>query len=121
MAGVVALVADLIFASRIREAAAPSGLAVRTARRPEPLLEACRSDPPSLLLIDLDDERLLPLEAIRLVRADAALQGLSVLGFVSHVNAARALAAQAAGCSRVLSRGAFVAELPKLLADAASG
>lgn len=120
MAGVVALVADLIFASRIKEAAAPSGVVVRTARRPEAAIEACRADPPSLLLVDLDDERLFPLEAIRLVRGDASLQALPVLGFVSHVNGARALAAQQAGCSQVLSRGAFVTELPRLLAEAAS-
>jgi CheY-like chemotaxis protein len=113
---VVVLVSDLMFASRIREAARGGALAVRTLRRPQELLEACVADPPSLVLVDLDDERLQPLDALRLLREDAALQALPVIGFVSHVDGARALAAQAAGCSRVLARSAFVAELPRLLA-----
>jgi CheY-like chemotaxis protein len=118
MAGVIALVSDLMFGSRIREAAAPLGIAVRSARSPEALIEACRAEPPSLVLADLDDGRVRALEAIRSLRQDPALQALSVVGFVSHVDAERAAAAQAAGCSRVLARSAFVQELPRLLETA---
>jgi CheY-like chemotaxis protein len=115
MAGVVALVSDLMFGSRIREAAARLSVSVRTARGKEALLEACRAEPPALVLADLDDGRVDPLEAIRSLRRDAALAGVAVVGFVSHVDVERAAAAQAAGCSQVLSRGAFVQELPRLL------
>jgi hypothetical protein len=41
-----------------------------------------------------------------------------VVAFVSHVRPERAEAARAAGAGRVLSRGAFVRELPGLLAAA---
>lgn len=119
MAGAIALVADLIFASRIRESAGPAGVPVRTARRPEALVEACRAETPALVLLDLDDDRLQPLLALRLLRGDPGLASLPVVGFVSHVNGARALEAQAAGCTRVMARGAFVVELPALMAEAA--
>jgi hypothetical protein len=49
MAGVIALVSDLMFGSRIREAAAAKGAAVRTARGPEALLQACREELPALV------------------------------------------------------------------------
>jgi CheY-like chemotaxis protein len=115
MAGVVALVSDLMFGSRIREAAARLELQVRSARDPEALLLACRAEAPALVLADLDDARVQPLQAIRSLRQDPELRALTVIGFVSHVDAERAAAAQAAGCTRVLSRGAFVQELPRLL------
>ena len=115
MAGVVALVSDLIFSSRIREAAAPLGVAVRGARNPQALLTLCRAEMPALVLADLDDTRVGALDAVRALREDAALRDLTVVGFVSHVDEARARDAQAAGVSRVLARGAFVHELPRLL------
>ena len=115
MAGVIALVSDLMFGSRIREAAAPLGIAVRSARNPEAFLEACRADPPALVLADLDDNRVGALAAVLALRQDPALSALTVIGFVSHVDAERAEAARSAGCSRVLARGAFVQELPRLL------
>jgi CheY-like chemotaxis protein len=115
MANVVALVADLMFGSRIREAAAPAGTPVRTARKLEACLEACRSEPPTIVLVDLDDERLQPLDAVRALRAEPALAVLPIVGFVSHVDAARAQQALAAGCTRVLARSAFVVELPSLV------
>jgi hypothetical protein len=43
MAPVVALVDDLMFVSRIREAARGCGLEVRTVRRVADLLDACRA------------------------------------------------------------------------------
>ena len=115
MAGVIALVSDLMFGSRIREAAAPFGIAVRSTRSPEALLEACRAELPTLVFADLDDDRVRALEAVRSLRQDQALQTLTVIGFVSHVDDERAQAARGAGCSRVLTRGAFVQELPRLL------
>lgn len=115
MAGVIALVSDLIFGSRIREAAAPLGVAVRSARSPEALLLACRAELPALVLADLDDNRVRALEAVQSLRQDPALSALMVIGFVSHVDDERAQAARSAGCSRVLARGAFVQELPRLL------
>ena len=115
MAGVIALVSDLMFGSRIREAAAAKGVALRSARSPEALLQACRDELPTLVLADLDDNRVRALEAVEALRRDPAFQALTVIGFVSHVDAERAQAGQAAGCSRVLARGAFVQELPRLL------
>jgi CheY-like chemotaxis protein len=116
---VLALVDDLMFASRIREAARGAGLEVRTVRDAQAALEHGREDPPALVLLDLDRERLRPVEAVRLLRGEAPLAALEIVGFVSHVNEARIREAEEAGCTRVLSRGAFVRELPGLMARAA--
>jgi len=111
---VLALVDDLLFLSRIREAARRVGAEVRSVGRASQLVEAARQGA-SLVLVDADSERLPWAQALAALREDAALAGIQVVAFLSHVRADRAEAARAAGCSRVLARAAFVRELPRLL------
>jgi CheY-like chemotaxis protein len=110
----VALVDDLMFASRIAEAARPRALTLSRVRSPEALLERSRESSPLVVILDLDADRLEPLRALEALAAEPALAGLRTIGFVSHVDVERARAARAAGCE-VLSRGEFVRELPALL------
>lgn len=115
MGPVIAFVDDLMFLSRIREAAKASGREVKTARTAASLIEACR-DSPALVLFDLDSARLPVARALEALHGDASLTAIRSVGFFSHVHAERAKAATAAGCTQVLPRGAFVRELPGLLA-----
>jgi len=120
MPTVAAVVDDLMFLSRIREAARAAGADVVTARTPDALLAAARAGA-RLVLVDADGQRLPWAEAVRSLRQDAAHAAVPVVAFLSHVNADHAEAARAAGATRVLARGAFVAQLPALMADATSG
>ena len=117
MSHAIALVDDLMFLSRIREAARGCGVEVRTARGARDLVEKAKEGA-RLVLVDADSSRLPWEEAVRTLRSEPPLALVPVVAFLSHVNAERAEAARTAGCSRVLSRGAFVQELPRLLAAA---
>jgi DNA-binding NtrC family response regulator len=116
MAAVVALVDDLMFVSRIREAAKGHGLEVRTVRGVPALVEACASDA-RLVVVDLDSARLPVAEALAALAAEPV--AAPVVGFFSHVHAERARQARAAGISEALPRSVFVERLPALLAAAA--
>ncbi len=118
MPTVIALVEDLLFLSRIREAARGAGVELRTARTTAALVEAARAGA-ALVLVDADSDRLRGTEAIACLRAEPSTSAVPVVAFFSHVHADRAQAARAAGASRVLARSAFVQELPGLLASAA--
>lgn len=118
MAQVIALVDDLMFLSRIREAARAAGVEVESVRDAASLLAAARGEG-RLVLVDADAPRPRWVGAVAALRAEPAVAGLPVVAFVSHVHAERAEAARAAGASRVLARSAFVAELPGLVARAA--
>jgi DNA-binding NarL/FixJ family response regulator len=118
MAEVVALVDDLMFVSRIGEAARAHGLEVRAVRKVADLLDACRAGA-RLVLMDLDSSRLPVMEALSSLCADAAFATLPVVGFFSHVHADRGRQARAAGCRQALPRSAFVEQLPELLRQAA--
>ena len=118
MPKVIALVDDLMFLSRIREAARSTGDEVCPARSAAEVLAAARAGG-HLVLVDADSSRLPWGEALAALRGEPALASLPVVAFAGHVHPERAEAALAAGASRVLSRGAFVRELPGLLAAAA--
>ena len=111
---VVALVDDLMFLSRITEAAAGLGLEVKKARNVVELVEACRLSP-RVVLVDLDSSRLPWAEGLAALRADPALANVPVVGFYGHVHTERARQGEQAGCTQVLARGAFVQQLRRLL------
>ena len=119
MPRVAAVVDDLLFLSRIREAARAAGADLVTARTPDALVAAARAGA-RLVLVDADGQRLPWSDAVRALRADPTLAAVTVVAFLSHVNVDHATAARAAGATRVVARGAFVAELPALMAEAAS-
>jgi CheY-like chemotaxis protein len=119
MPSVIALVDDLMFLSRIREAARGSGVEVLAVRSVAELLEALRT-PARLVILDLDSPRLPGLEAVQALRQDPALASVPVVGFLSHVEADRARRSREAGCTRVMARGAFVREIAGLLGAAAA-
>ena len=111
---VVAFVDDLMFLSRIREAAKARGLEVHGARTVADLLAACR-EPPRLVIMDLDRARPPASEALAALRAEPVLAGLPIVGFFSHVHAERGRQAREAGCTRAMPRSVFVQELETLL------
>jgi len=106
---------DLIFLSRIREAAKAVSVEVRSARKVDQLVAAAAGS--RLVLVDLDSTRLPTPEGLEALRSDPALALVPIVGFFSHVHAERAQEAKARGVARVLPRSAFVQELAALLGD----
>jgi CheY-like chemotaxis protein len=121
MPQVLALVDDLLFLSRIREAARGTGLEIRPVGRSSDLLAGVR-DGGRLVLVDADSGRLPWAEAVAALRREQppAPTPIPVVAFFSHVNTGRVETARAAGCDRVLARGTFVKELPGILAATAA-
>lgn len=103
---VVALVRDLIFASRIRATARDLGVGLQLVRDPARLL----IQPGRRLLVDLN----LP-GAIEACPAWARINQGDVVGFVSHVDAETIAHARSVGIAKVMARSRFVELLPELL------
>lgn len=101
--------------ARIEDAAAAAGVTLRRTDAAG-VLDALRSAPADVLLVDLDAGG----EAVLAELARARAEGISprrVLGYFSHVDEALGRAARAAGCE-ALPRGRFWRTLPALLARA---
>jgi CheY-like chemotaxis protein len=113
-APVLVLVDDLMFLSRIREAAKARDVPVRAVRTAADAVEGCRAGARTVIA-DLDTPRLPVLEAVAAIAADPALEGVRLVGFYSHVETERARAAREAGCREVMPRSAFVRQLPDII------
>ena len=108
MSKIIALVRDLIFASRITATARAQGVEVGLLRDPA----ALGAEGGGRLLVDLNQPA--ALEAAAAWKAIEPAER-EVIGFVSHVDADTIAAARAAGIDQVLARSAFVEKLPALL------
>jgi CheY-like chemotaxis protein len=109
----VALVADMMFASRVGGAARAVGVEVRTVTSPVELWEVLERDRPPLVLIDLEHRGLDAAALVAEIKAPA--DPPVIVAFGSHVNREALLSARAAGADHVLARSAFVRELPAIL------
>ena len=84
MPQLVALMDDILFLSRIREAARGSGVAVKSVRDKAELLAAAREDT-RLVVVDADSVRVPWADALAALRAEPSLGEIPIVAFVSHV------------------------------------
>jgi CheY-like chemotaxis protein len=115
---ILCAVDDLLFSIKISTAAKSLGVDIYFERSAEMLLPRIREKQPSLVIFDLNSQKLRPIDVIAQLKADASLAGIKTLGFVSHVDAGTTAAARAAGIDHVLARSAFVAGLGQILTSA---
>jgi CheY-like chemotaxis protein len=111
------VVDDMFFAAKINAAASHAGRQVERIKSREQLEQTISESPPALIIIDLNADRLDPLETISFLKAQPATHAVPIVAFVSHVETALIRRAQAAGCDMVLPRSAFT----QMLADIVAG
>jgi PleD family two-component response regulator len=111
---VVAILSDLMFTVKIQEAAKRAGLIPVFARTSEDAMEKARERPVAIIL-DLNANSVEPLEMIEKLKSNDATSGISLLGYVSHVQGDLKMAAQQKGCDVVMARSAFSQNLPTIM------
>jgi PleD family two-component response regulator len=111
---VLALVSDLFFSVKITDAAKRAGMPVELIKDPKELLARAKSKP-SVIIFDLNFEDAAPLKLITELKGSAEFKGVSLIGYLSHVQGELKQAAQEAGCDMVLARSAFSQNLPQIL------
>ena len=110
---VLAAVSDLFFSVKLTEAAKRAGLALEFVKEPKELLEkAAAEQKPSLIIFDLNFEARQPLKLIGKLKGKAETKGISLIGYLSHIQAELKQQAQEAGCDMVLALSAFSQNLP---------
>jgi hypothetical protein len=114
MADVVYLVQDMLFTSKIREAAKSFGLTAQATREPTALATAAAAADAKLVILDLR----LPsaLDALAVLAADPIAKAVPSVGFIDHEKTDVMDAAAASGCGQVMAKGQFANALPKLMA-----
>jgi len=108
---VLAVVNDLFFSVKLTEAAKRNGLALEFVKEPKLVLEKA-GETPSLIVFDLNFDSVEPLKLISELKSKPLTKGISLIGYLSHVQADLKQQALAAGCDMVMARSAFSQNLP---------
>ena len=112
---VIAVVEDMLFASKIRATAEAMGVKVVFPRSKETLLEQLKETPTALVIFDLHNRKIDSLDLAKEIKR--AQPQVSLLGFFSHVETELQRNAMAAGFDRVIPRSVFSRDLADILAD----
>ena len=110
---VIAVVDDMFFASKIRATAEALGVNVSFPRTKEAVIEKLTQGQPSLILIDLHNQKLDALELAKAVKTQEST--VTLLGFFSHVKVELQRNALSAGFDRVIPRSVFARDLAEIL------
>ena len=108
---ILAVVSDLFFSVKLTEAAKRAGLALEFVKDANEVMDKAQSRP-SLIIFDLNYEAVGPLALIGKLKGSADTRGISLIGYLSHVQAELKMQAQEAGCDMVLARSAFSQNMP---------
>jgi PleD family two-component response regulator len=112
---IIAVLDDLFFSSKIREAAKPLGLNIEFVKNTDGLIEKLKSQKPSLLIFDLNSKICDSTEIIKNLKLSPTLKDIPVLGYLSHVQTELKEEADKAGCDLVLPRSKFSKDLKEIL------
>jgi CheY-like chemotaxis protein len=113
-APVLAVISDLLFRSKIDDAARRAGVPLRIAKTIEQLDRHLGNATPAVVLMDLEMDGLDTQAMLERLRATPAAVNVPVIGFAGHTNVEVIHAARAGGV-QVMARSAFVAQLPALM------
>ena len=112
MADVVYMISDMLFSSKLREAAKATGVSVQALRDAAAWATAAREA--KLAIVDLRMPS--ALAALDALAGAAPPPGLRTVGFIDHERTDVMDEARAKGCTDVMAKGQFANALPKLLA-----
>jgi PleD family two-component response regulator len=108
---VLAVVNDLFFSVKLTEAAKRAGMSLEFVKEPCEVLEKAKGRP-QLIVLDLNFESADPLMLIGALKGSADTKGISLIGYLSHVQVELKQQAQEAGCDMVMARSALSQNLP---------
>ena len=111
---VLAVLDDLFFMVKINESAKQAGLPLEFLKTETDLLARAKTHP-ALIILDLNYRGVDPLKVVQALKADPETKGVSVIGYLSHVQGDLKVQAQQAGCNAVLPRSSFSQNLPQIL------
>jgi PleD family two-component response regulator len=112
---ILAVVDDLMFTVKIADAAKRVGLDVEFLKSEHDVIDKATHEQPLLIIIDLNNNSVHPLNLIAKLKGDGDLKRISLIGYLSHVQGELKQQAQEAGANIVMARSAFSQNLQQIL------
>jgi len=111
---VLAVVDDLLFTVKINDAAKRVGLTLEFVKSERDLFEKAREHP-RLIIFDLNANSVEPVKLISTLKENAETKGISLIGYLSHIQGDLKQQAHDAGADMVMARSAFSQNLLQIL------
>jgi len=112
---IIAVLDDLFFTSKIKEAAKSLNSDLEFIKNTNGLIQKLKSEKPSLIIFDLNSKVCNPLETIKELKSLPDLKDIPILGYLSHIQTDLKDEAAKAGCDLVLPRSKFSKDLREIL------
>ncbi len=112
---VYALVANIMMATRIAQAAKHCHLSIHNFDKAQPLMAHALQKAPILVVLDWDACEAEAFKVLKEMGTNADLKGVPVIGFLSQSKAVVKEEARRAGCHRIYTKTEFQHELEMLL------
>jgi PleD family two-component response regulator len=112
---ILAVVDDLLFTVKINDAVKRAGLDVQFLKSEQDVLEKAAQEKPLLIILDLNNNSVDPLQLIEKLKGDGSLKHISLIGYLSHVQGELKQKAHDAGANIVMARSAFSQNLQQIL------
>ena len=112
---ILAVVDDLLFTVKISDAAKRVGLDVEFLKSEHDVLAQAAAHKPLLIILDLNNGSVDPLSLISAIKSNGELKGISLIGYLSHVQGELKQKAHEAGANIVMARSAFSQNLQQIL------
>ena len=112
---ILAVVDDMFFAAKIRATAEALKVEIAFPRNNDLLMAKLGEQKPDLILVDLHNQKIDPIELARQLKGKDEFAGVRMLGFFSHVQTDLQRAALEAGYDQVIPRSVFSRDLAQIL------
>ena len=111
---ILAVVDDLFFSVKISDAAKRTGLEVDFVKSEKDAIDKAK-EKPLIIILDLNINALAPVKLIGKLKGSPETKGISIIGFLSHIQGELKQQAQEAGANMVMARSAFSQNLQQIL------
>ena len=111
---VLVVVNDLLFTVKISDAAKRAGLTPEFVQSEADVLDRAKQNP-RLIIFDLNANTVEPLKLITALKSSAETKGISLIGYLSHIQGELKQQAHDAGADMVMARSAFSQNLQQIL------
>lgn len=112
---ILAALEELFFTVKISDAAKRAGMSVEFVKDGDELIEKAKAERPSLIIFDLNFGAIQPLKLIPKIKSNPDFRGISIIGYLSHVQGELKQKAHETGVDMVLARAALSQNLPQIL------
>lgn len=110
-------VSDVFFYTKIRDACRPDGYTLERIRKPDQLFEKASTLQPMAIILNMNDDKLNPIQALQTLKNDTQTTHIPVLAFANHEEVDTWRQAKELGINKIVSRNELSARTLALLEE----